>query len=54
MPQYSYIKVIYGDCDTIVIASPDLSGRSNLVEGLGMAGKIVFGIYVFKYRRVIL
>jgi hypothetical protein len=33
----SYIKMIYRNGDTTVIASPDLSGRSNPVEGHGIA-----------------
>jgi len=35
------MKVIYRNVDTTVIASPNLSGRSSPVEGLGMTGKIV-------------
>jgi hypothetical protein len=37
------MKVIYKNDDTTVIASPDLSRRSNPEEGLRMAGKIVSG-----------
>jgi len=35
------MKVIYRNDDTTVIASPDLSGRRNPVEGFRMTGKIV-------------
>jgi len=35
------MKVIYRNGDTTVIASPDLSGRKNIVEGLGTTRKIV-------------
>jgi len=35
--------MIYRNDDTTVIASPDLSGRSNPVEGLRMMGEIVSG-----------
>jgi hypothetical protein len=37
------MEVIYKNGDTTVIASPDLSGRSNPLEGPGMTGKIVSG-----------
>jgi hypothetical protein len=35
------MKVMYKNGDTTVIASPDLSGRSNPLEGPGMTGEIV-------------
>ncbi len=35
------MNMIYRNGGTAVIASPDLSGRSNPVEGLRMTGKIV-------------
>jgi len=39
----SFIKVMCRNGGKIVIASPDLLGRSTLVEGLGVTGKIVSG-----------